>query len=179
MKSTDVAQKFSDYFDFSEPLRSCNSHRLLAMRRGETLGILRVSISIDEKDCIERLNRQFVHGKGACQTLVAEAIEDSFKRLINPSIENEFARLSKEKADEDAIKVFTENLRQLLLSAPLGQKRVLALDPGYSNGCKIACLDAQGSLLHHEIIYPHPPKRLYAQATVAMMRMINQYHIEL
>lgn len=178
MKSTDVAQKFSDYFDFSEPLRSCNSHRLLAMRRGETLGILRVSISIDEKDCIERLNRQFVHGKGACQTLVAEAIEDSFKRLINPSIENEFARLSKEKADEDAIKVFTENLRQLLLSAPLGQKRVLALDPGYSNGCKIACLDAQGSLLHHEIIYPHPPKRLYAQATVAMMRMINQYHIE-
>lgn len=178
MKSTDVAQKFSDYFDFSEPLRSCNSHRLLAMRRGETLGILRVSISIDEKDCIERLNRQFVHGKGACQTLVAEAIDDSFKRLINPSIENEFARLSKEKADEDAIKVFTENLRQLLLSAPLGQKRVLALDPGYSNGCKIACLDAQGSLLHHEIIYPHPPKRLYAQATVAMMRMINQYHIE-
>lgn len=178
MKSADVAQKFSDYFDFSEPLRSCNSHRLLAMRRGETLGILRVSISIDEKDCIERLNRQFVHGKGACQTLVAEAIEDSFKRLINPSIENEFARLSKEKADEDAIKVFTENLRQLLLSAPLGQKRVLALDPGYSNGCKIACLDAQGNLLHHEIIYPHPPKRLYAQATVAMMRMINQYHIE-
>ena len=178
MKSTDVAQNFSDYFDFSEPLRSCNSHRLLAMRRGETLGILRVSISIDEKDCIERLNRQFVHGKGTCQTLVAEAIDDSFKRLINPSIENEFARLSKEKADEDAIRVFTENLRQLLLSAPLGQKRVLALDPGYSNGCKIACLDAQGSLLHHEIIYPHPPKRLYAQATVAMMRMINQYHIE-
>ena len=133
---------------------------------------------IDGEECIDRLNRQFVHGRGACQILVAEAVEDSFKRLINPSIENEFAGLSKERADEEAIKVFTENLRQLLLSAPLGQKRVLALDPGFANGCKIACLDAQGNLLHHEIIYPHPPKRLYAQATVAVLRMIRQYNIE-
>lgn len=148
------------------------------MRRGEAAGILRVSISIDGEECIDRLNRHFVHGRGACQTLVAEAVEDSFKRLINPSIENEFAGLSKERADEEAIKVFTENLRQLLLSAPLGQKRVLALDPGFANGCKIACLDAQGNLLHHEIIYPHPPKRLYAQATVAVLRMIRQYNIE-
>lgn len=178
VKDTDEAQKFSDYFDFFEPLRRCNSHRLLAMRRGEAAGILRVSISIDGEECIDRLNRQFVHGRGACQTLVAEAVEDSFKRLINPSIENEFAGLSKERADEEAIKVFTENLRQLLLSAPLGQKRVLALDPGFANGCKIACLDAQGNLLHHEIIYPHPPKRLYAQATIAVLRMIRQYNIE-
>ncbi|MGP1545162.1 MAG: Tex family protein [Prevotella intermedia] len=178
VEDTDEAQKFSDYFDFFEPLRRCNSHRLLAMRRGEAAGILRVSISIDGEECIDRLNRQFVHGRGACQILVAEAVEDSFRRLINPSIENEFAGLSKERADEEAIKVFTENLRQLLLSAPLGQKRVLALDPGFANGCKIACLDAQGNLLHHEIIYPHPPKRLYAQATVAVLRMIRQYNIE-
>lgn len=178
VEDTDEAQKFSDYFDFFESLRRCNSHRLLAMRRGEAAGILRVSISIDGEECIDRLNRQFVHGRGACQTLVAEAVEDSFKRLINPSIENEFAGLSKDRADEEAIKVFTENLRQLLLSAPLGQKRVLALDPGFANGCKIACLDAQGNLLHHEIIYPHPPKRLYAQATVAVLRMIRQYNIE-
>ena len=178
VEDTDEAQKFSDYFDFFEPLRRCNSHRLLAMRRGEAAGILRVSISIDGEECIDRLNRQFVHGRGVCQTLVAEAVEDSFKRLINPSIENEFAGLSKERADEEAIKVFTENLRQLLLSAPLGQKCVLALDPGFANGCKIACLDAQGNLLHHEIIYPHPPKRLYAQATVAVLRMIRQYNIE-
>ena len=178
VEDTDEAQKFSDYFDFFEPLRRCNSHRLLAMRRGEAAGILRVSISIDGEECIDRLNRQFVHGRGACQILVAEAVEDSFKRLINPSIENEFAGLSKERADEEAIKVFTENLRQLLLSAPLGQKRVLALDPGFANGCKIACLDAQGNLLHHEIIHPHPPKRLYAQATVAVLRMIRQYNIE-
>lgn len=178
VEDTDEAQKFSDYFDFFEPLRRCNSHRLLAMRRGEAAGILRVSISIDGEECIDRLNRQFVHGRGACQILVAEAVEDSFKRLINPSIENEFAGLSKERADEEAIKVFTENLRQLLLSAPLGQKRVLALDPGFANGCKIACLDAQGNLSHHEIIYPHPPKRLYAQATVAVLRMIRQYNIE-
>lgn len=178
VEDTDEAQRFSDYFNFSEPLRRCNSHRLLAMRRGEAAGILRVGISIDGEECIERLRRQFVHGRGACQALVAEAVEDSFKRLINPSIENEFAGLSKERADKEAIEVFSANLRQLLLAAPLGQKRVLALDPGFANGCKIACLDAQGNLLHHEIIYPHPPKRLYAQATVAMLRMINQYHIE-
>lgn len=178
VENTDEAQKFSDYFDFSEPLRRCNSHRLLAMRRGEAAGILRVSISIDGEECVERLIRLFIHGRGACQTLVAEAIYDSFKRLINPSIENEFAGLSKERADEEAIKVFAENLRQLLLSAPLGQKRVLALDPGFANGCKTACLDTQGNLLHHEIIYPHPPKRLYGQATIAILRMIKQYNIE-
>ncbi|QUB67557.1 RNA-binding transcriptional accessory protein [Prevotella melaninogenica] len=178
MKDTDEAQKFADYFDFSEPLRRCNSHRLLAMRRGEALGILRVSITIDGEECIARLTRQFVRGHGVCQTLVSQAVEDSFKRLINPSIENEFAALSKERADEEAIKVFTENLRQLLLSPPLGQKRVLALDPGFANGCKIACLDEQGNLLHHEIIYPHPPRNQVRQATEALQRMIRTYKIE-
>ena len=178
MKDTEEAQKFADYFDFSEPLRRCNSHRLLAMRRGEAQGILRVSITIDGEECISRLTRQFVRGHGVCQTLVSQAVEDSFKRLINPSIENEFAALSKERADEEAIKVFTENLRQLLLSPPLGQKRVLALDPGFANGCKIACLDEQGNLLHHEIIYPHPPSNQVRQATEALQRMINTYKIE-
>ena len=178
MKDTEEAQKFADYFDFSEPLRRCNSHRLLAMRRGEAQGILRVSITIDSEECISRLTRQFVRGQGVCQTLVSQAVEDSFKRLINPSIENEFAALSKERADEEAIKVFTENLRQLLLSPPLGQKRVLALDPGFANGCKIACLDEQGNLLHHEIIYPHPPRNQVRQATEALQRMINTYKIE-
>ena len=178
MKDTDEAQKFADYFDFSEPLRRCNSHRLLAMRRGEGQGILRVSITIDSEECISLLTRQFVRGHGVCQTLVSQAVEDSFKRLINPSIENEFAVLSKERADEEAIKVFTENLRQLLLSPPLGQKRVLALDPGFANGCKIACLDEQGNLLHHEIIYPHPPRNQVRQATEALQRMINTYKIE-
>ena len=178
MKDTEEAQKFADYFDFSEPLRRCNSHRLLAMRRGEAQGILRVSITIDSEECIARLTRQFVRGHGICQTLVSQAVEDSFKRLINPSIENEFAALSKGRADEEAIKVFTENLRQLLLSPPLGQKRVLALDPGFANGCKIACLDEQGNLLHHEIIYPHPPRNQTRQATEALQRMINTYKIE-
>ena len=178
MKDTEEAQKFADYFDFSEPLRHCNSHRLLAMRRGEAQGILRVSITIDGEECIARLTRQFVRGHGVCQTLVSQAVEDSFKRLINPSIENEFATLSKERADEEAIKIFTENLRQLLLSPPLGQKRVLALDPGFANGCKIACLDEQGNLLHHEIIYPHPPRNQVRQATEALQRMIRTYKIE-
>ena len=178
MKDTDEAQKFADYFDFSEPLCRCNSHRLLAMRRGEDQGILRVSITIDGEECISRLTRQFVRGHGVCQTLVSQAVEDSFKRLINPSIENEFAALSKGRADEEAIKVFTENLRQLLLSPPLGQKRVLALDPGFANGCKIACLDEQGNLLHHEIIYPHPPRNQVRQATETLQRMIRTYKIE-
>lgn len=178
MQDTDEAQKFSDYFDFSEPLRRCNSHRLLAMRRGEAQGILRVSITIDGEECIRKLTRQFVRGHGACQTLVSQAVEDSFRRLINPSIENEFAASSKERADEEAIKVFAENLRQLLLSPPLGQKRVLALDPGFANGCKIACLDGQGNLLHHEVIYPHPPRNQARQATEALQRMISTYRIE-
>lgn len=151
-KDTDEAQKYFDYFDWSEQLKKCSSHRLLAMRRGENDGILRVSITADEDECINRLERTFVNGYGECSKIVTEAVEDSFKRLLSPSIETEFAASSKEKADEEAIKVFTGNLRQLLLSAPLGQKRVIGVDPGFRTGCKIVCLDAQGNLLHHTVL---------------------------
>ena len=175
---TDEAAKYSDYFEFSEPLRRCSSHRLLAMRRGEKEGILRVGISTDDEDCIARLKRRYVHGSGKCQTLVAEAVEDGYKRLLVPSIENEFAAMSKEKADEEAIRVFVENLRQLLLSAPLGQKRVMGIDPGFRTGCKVVCLDAQGNLLHHEAIFPHPPVNHRMQAKIHVMQMVEDYGIE-
>ena len=177
-KDTDEAAKYSDYFDWEEPLKRCSSHRLLAMRRGESEGILRVSITIDDDEAVSRLQRNYVRGNGACQRLVAEAVEDGYKRLLCPSIETEFANLSKEKADEDAIKVFTENLRQLLLGAPLGQKRVMGIDPGFRTGCKVVCLDAQGNLLHHEAIFPHPPVNHRMQATVHVRQMIADYHIE-
>lgn len=149
---TEEAQKYSDYFNWSEPLKRCSSHRLLAMRRGESEGVLRISISADEDECIDRLDRLFVKGSSECSKLVEEAIDDSFKRLLSPSIETEFASISKEKADNEAIKVFSENLRQLLLSAPLGQKRVMGIDPGFRTGCKIVCLDAQGNLLYHTVL---------------------------
>ena len=177
-KDEEDAQRFSDYFDFSEPLKRCSSHRLLAMRRGEAAGFLRVSISADEETCITKLKRHYVHGFGECQTLVGEAVDDAFKRLLKPSIETEFAAQSKQKADEEAIVVFAENLRQLLLAAPLGQKRVMAVDPGFANGCKTACLDAQGNLVHHEIVYPHPPRSKRMEATAAMKRMVRQYQVE-
>ena len=175
-KDTDEAAKYSDYFDWEEPLKRCSSHRLLAMRRGENEGILRVSITIDDDDAVQRLQRNYVRGNGACQRLVAEAVEDGYKRLLCPSIETEFSNLSKERADEEAIKVFTENLRQLLLGAPLGQKRVMGIDPGFRTGCKVVCLDAQGNLLHHEAIFPHPPINHRAQATVHLQQMIADYH---
>ncbi len=151
---TDEAAKYSDYFDFSEPLRRCSSHRMLAMRRGEAEGVLRVSISPDDDGCTDRLKRQYVRGYGRCSELVSEAVADAYKRLLKPSIETEFASAAKEQADEEAIKVFADNLRQLLLAAPLGQKRVMAIDPGFRTGCKVACLDAQGNLTHHEAIFP-------------------------
>ena len=151
---TDEAAKYSDYFDFSEPLRRCSSHRMLAMRRGEAEGVLRVSISPDDDGCTDRLKRQYVRGYGRCSELVGEAVADAYKRLLKPSIETEFASAAKEQADEEAIKVFADNLRQLLLAAPLGQKRVMAIDPGFRTGCKVACLDAQGNLTHHEAIFP-------------------------
>lgn len=153
MKDEDAAQKYADYFFFSEELRHCSSHRLLAMRRGEAEGVLRVSVSVDDDECVDRLRRYWVHGAGACQGLVAEAVEDSYKRLIRPSIENEFAAMSKERADDEAIKVFSENLRQLLLAPPLGQVRVMSVDPGIRTGCKVAVLDAQGNLLHHDVVF--------------------------
>lgn len=153
MKDDDKAQKYSDYFTFSEELRRCSSHRLLAIRRGEAEGVLRVSITVDDENCTDRLRRQYVRGYGACQTLVGEAVDDAYKRLVQPSIENEFAALSKEKADDEAIHVFKENLRQLLLAAPLGQKRVMGVDPGIRTGCKVVVLDAQGNLLYHDVVF--------------------------
>ncbi len=177
-KDTDEAQKYSDYFDWEEPLKRCSSHRLLAMRRGEEEGILRVGITIEDDDAINRLQRNYVRGHGPCQRLVAEAVEDGYKRLLLPSIETEFANQSKERADDEAINVFAQNLRQLLLSAPLGQKRVMGIDPGFRTGCKVVCLDAQGNLLHHEAIFPHPPINHRMQATIHLQQMLSDYNIE-
>ena len=176
---TEEAAKYSDYFDWHEPLRRCSSHRLLAMRRGEAEGMLRISIDpADDQECIDRLQRQWVRSGNASGQLVAEAAEDSYKRLLKPSIETEFGNLSKEAADEEAIHVFAENLRQLLLGAPLGQKRVMGIDPGFRTGCKVVCLDAQGNLLHHEAIFPHPPVNKRMQASIHMQQMIADYQIE-
>ena len=175
---TDEAAKYSDYFDWSEPLKRCSSHRLLAMRRGEAEGILRISISPDDEEACERLKRHYVYGNTPCGRLVSEAIDDGYKRLLKPSIETEFAALSKQKADEEAIRVFAENLRQLLLGAPLGQKRVMGVDPGFRTGCKIVCLDAQGNLLHHDAIFPPPPVNKRTEAALAIQRMISKYQIE-
>lgn len=172
------AEKYRDYFDMREPLKRCSSHRLLAMRRGESEGFLRVSISPNDEHSLERLYPLFVKGRNAMAELVAEAVCDSYKRLLKPSIETEFAASSKGKADEEAIRVFAENLRQLLLAPPLGQKRVLAIDPGFRTGCKVVCLDAQGNLLHNETIYPHPPQNDRTLATKKVAKMVEAYNIE-
>ncbi len=177
-KDSDEAQKYRDYFDFSEPLRRCSSHRLLAMRRGEAEGVLRVSINIDDQTAVERLQHHYVRGYGECSRLVGDAVADGYKRLLQPAIETEFSSQSKERADREAINVFAENLRQLLLSAPLGQKRVMGIDPGFRTGCKVVCLDAQGNLLHHEAVFPHPPVNHRMQATVHLQQMIADYGIE-
>lgn len=176
---SDDAAKFRDYFDWHESLKRCSSHRLLAMRRGESEGFLRISIDpIDDDECIERLQRHYVYGNTPCGRLVAEAVADGYKRLLKPAIETEFSNLSKEKADNEAIRVFADNLRQLLLEAPLGQRRVMGIDPGFRTGCKVVCLDAQGSLLYHEAIFPHPPVNKRMQATMHLQQLIEQYHIE-
>ena len=172
------AAKYKDYFDFSEPLKRCTSHRLLAIRRGEAEGLLKVSISPDDEECTERLERSFVRGNNECSQQVKEAVRDAYKRLLKPSIETEFAALSKEKADEEAIRVFAGNLRQLLLAPPLGQKRVMGIDPGYRTGCKVVCLDAQGNLLHNETIYPHPPKSEHSISSRKLTKLVEQYQIE-
>lgn len=175
----EAALKYRDYFDFCEPLKKCTSHRLLAIRRGEAEGILKVSITPDDESaCTERLERQYVHGNGECSAQAAEAVNDAYKRLLKPAIETEFSALSKEKADEEAIRVFAENLRQLLLAPPLGQKRTMGIDPGYRTGCKVVCLDAQGTLLHNEAIYPHPPKSETALAGRKLVKLVEQYKIE-
>ena len=177
-KDEEGAQKYTDYFDFSEPLRRCNGNRLLAMRRGESEGFLRVSVSIDGEETTERLKRHYVRGRGACAQLVEEAVADAYKRLIEPSVENEFAAASKEKADEEAIGVFSLNLRQLLLAAPLGQKRVMGVDPGIRTGCKVVCLDAQGNLLYHDVVYPFTPCGNEQVAKTQFQKIANRFKVD-
>lgn len=172
--------KYRDYFDFSEKLNKVPSHRILAIRRGESEGFLRVNVAPDEDAALERLDKRFLKGDNdnEATNYVADAIEDGYKRLLKPSIETEFGALSKEKADEDSIHVFTENLRQLLLAAPLGEKRVLGIDPGYRTGCKLVCLDAEGNLLHNETIYPHPPQKEISKAGSKIVKLVTTYNID-
>lgn len=172
------AAKYRDYFDWQEPLKRCSSHRLLAIRRGEAEGMLKVSITPNDNYCMERLQRQYVRGRNGSSEQISIAVDDAYKRLLKPSIESEFAGMSKEKADEEAIRVFAENLRQLLLASPLGQKRVMGIDPGFRTGCKVVCLDAQGNLLHNENIYPHPPVGKTKEAMSRLQKMLEAYRIE-
>lgn len=171
-------EKYSDYFDFSAILSRCPSHRLLAIRRGEAEGFLRVSISPDDDKCIEKLSARFVRNHSEAAEYVKKAVIDGYKRLLKPSIETEFANLAKEKADDEAISVFADNLRQLLLAAPLGQKRILAIDPGYRTGCKVVCLGEQGDLLHNETIYPHPPQNEFSKSAAKITKLVSTYKIE-
>jgi protein Tex len=170
--------KYSDYFDWSEPLKRCPSHRLLAMRRGEEEGFLRLSVEPKEENAIGILEKVFVTGNNESSGLVRNALADSWKRLLAPSMETEFRNLSKEKADEEAIRVFADNLRQLLLASPLGEKNVLAIDPGFRTGCKVVCLGRQGDLLHNETIYPHPPQNETALSIKKILSLVNAYKIE-
>ena len=172
------AQKYRDWFDFNESLRHCASHRLLAMRRGEAEGFLRVSIEIDDEKTSDALSRKYVRGKSEVSQLVDEAVQDSYYRLLQPSVENEFAASSKETADAEAIRIFARNLEQLLMASPLGQKAVMGIDPGFRTGCKVVCLDAQGNLLHNEAIFPHPPHNEARQAAAKIQTLVEQYHIE-
>jgi uncharacterized protein len=179
VKSKEVeAQKYRDYFDWTEPLQKCPSHRYLAIKRAEKEGLLKVSISIEEEHAFEKLEKIFIRSNSSCTEHVEKAIKDSYKRLLSPSIETEFSQQWKQKSDEEAIKVFGENLRQLLLAPPLGQKKVLAIDPGFRSGCKVVCLDEQGNLLHNETIYPHPPQREVKQSAKKMASLVSMYKIE-
>ncbi|HJF71777.1 MAG TPA: RNA-binding transcriptional accessory protein, partial [Butyricimonas virosa] len=171
-------EKFTDYFDYSEPLRRIPSHRMLAIRRGEAEGILKVAIEIPEEETIESLERIFVKGRNESAEQVTMAVKDGYKRLLLSSIETEYLQSGKQKADEEAIKVFAENLRQLLLAPPLGNKRVLGIDPGFRTGCKVVCLDETGNLVHNETIYPHPPQNEVKQAANKITNLINSYRIE-
>ena len=172
------AQKYRDYFDMNEKLSRCSSHRLLAMRRAEADGLLRVSISPNDDNCIERLERIFIKSNNASSDFVFDAVKHAYKRLLKPSIETEFAAASKEKADTEAIRVFAENLKQLLLAPSLGQQRTLGIDPGYRTGCKVVCLDAQGNLVHNETIYPHPPQNEQMQAMRKIQKLVEAYDIQ-
>jgi uncharacterized protein len=170
--------KFRDYFDFSEPLSRCTSHRLLALKRGESEGILRISITPDMDQCLDRLRNKYVKGRNESSHHVEKAMEDALKRLLKPSIETEYSNISKEKADNEAIRVFADNLRQLLLAPPLGQKRTIGIDPGYRTGCKVVCLDAQGNLIHNETIYPHPPQNERSKAAAKISQLVSSYAID-
>ncbi|MFV0554659.1 MAG: Tex family protein [Mangrovibacterium sp.] len=170
--------KYKDYFDWNEPLKKCPSHRMLAMMRAEKEGFVRLNIGIEEERCLERLDRQFVRSSGDAADQIQTAVKDAYKRLLSPSMENEFFKLHKEKADKEAIEVFAENLRQLLLAAPLGQKRVLALDPGFRTGCKLVCLDAQGNLRYNSTIYPHPPQNKRSESAHELEHLLQKYQIE-
>ncbi|MBQ3909455.1 MAG: RNA-binding transcriptional accessory protein, partial [Bacteroidaceae bacterium] len=171
-------QNFRSYFDWHEPLARCSSHRLLAMRRGQQEGILRLDIHVDDEAAIERIARLFVKADGEASRLVRESVEDGYRRLLEPSISAEAASEAKRRADEEAIHIFARNLEQLLMAPPLGQKRVLAIDPGFRTGCKVVCLDPQGELLHHEVIFPHPPRGERVQAMMTLQRLVERYHIE-
>lgn len=171
-------EKYADYFNYRELLKRCPSHRMLAIRRGEAEGILKVSIEVEDEPALERLERIFVKGENESAKQVGVAVKDSFKRLLFPSIETEYMALSKRKADEEAIRVFAENLRQLLLAPPLGNKRVLGIDPGFRTGCKVVCLDETGRLLHNENIYPHPPKNEFRQAGAKLVNLVEMYDIQ-
>jgi len=177
-KEEEEAQKYRDYFEFSEPLEQSPSHRILAIRRGEKEGYLVMDISIDKQTAVDELERIFIKASNANSAEVKKAIEDSYDRLLKSSIENEFRLLSKNKADEEAIRVFTENLRQLLLASPLGSKRVLAIDPGYRTGCKVVCLDAQGNLVHNTTIYPHPPQNELQKSIAEIKFLVDRFEIE-
>lgn len=172
------AEKYRDYFEFSEALKKCPGHRILAMRRGEQEGFLKLSVEPDAPGVMSDLEDQWVKNPYDVGQQVGEAVKDAYKRLMQPSIENEFKALYKEKADLEAIKVFAENLRQLLLASPLGQKRVLALDPGFRSGCKLVCLDEYGNLVHNATIYPHPPQQDRSGATRKVSSLVQQYKIE-
>ena len=179
VKGKDIeGQNYRDYFEWSEPLARCSSHRMLAMRRGEAEGILRISIGVDDEAALERISRFFVHGNGEASQLVKAAVEDGYRRLLEPSISNEAGSLAREKADEEAISIFVRNLEQLLMASPLGQKRVMAIDPGFRTGCKVVCLDAEGNLLHHDVIFPHPPKAERVRAMMIMQQLVEKYGIE-
>ena len=179
VKGKDIeGQNYRDYFEWSEPLARCSSHRMLAMRRGEAEGILRISIGVDDEAALERISRFFVHGNGEASQLVKAAVEDGYRRLLEPSISNEAGSLAREKADEEAISIFVRNLEQLLMASPLGQKRVMAIDPGFRTGCKVVCLDAEGNLLHHDVIFPHPPKAERVRAMMTIQQLVEKYGIE-
>lgn len=174
----ETGEKFADYFDYTESLRRCPSHRMLAIRRGESEGILKVSLEIPDEEVVETLEKQFVKGRNDSAGLVREAVLDGYKRLLLPSIESEYLMMGKQKADEEAIRIFAENLRQLLLAPPLGNKRVLGIDPGFRTGCKVVCLDETGNLLHNETVYPHPPQNEKRQAANKIVNLVSSYRIE-